>query len=70
MNLLLYSWMIFLMYSRKLREHTAHVRQTLEILRKHKLYAKVPKCTFFQHRVEYLGHVVSVEGLLANPAKV
>ena len=47
-----------------------HVRQTLAILRKHQLYAKVSKCTFFQHRVEYLGHVVSAEGLSPDPAKV
>ena len=52
-----------LVYSRGLREHMTHVRQTLAILRKHQLYAKVSKCTFFQHRVEYLGHVVSAEGL-------
>ena len=47
-----------------------HVRQTLEILRKHQLYAKVSKCTFFQYRVEYLGHIVSAEGLSPDPAKV
>ena len=46
------------------------VRQTLAILRQHQLYAKVSKCTFFQHRVEYLGHVVSAEGLSPDPAKV
>ena len=47
-----------------------HVRQTLEILRQHQLYAKVSKCAFFQNRVEYLGHVVSTEGLSPDPAKV
>ena len=47
-----------------------HVRQTLDILRKHQLYAKVLKCTFFQHKVEYLGHVVSAEGLSPDLAKV
>ena len=59
-----------LVYSRGLQEHMTHVRQTLEILRKHQLYAKVSKCTFFQHRVEYLGHIVSSEGLSPDPAKV
>ena len=59
-----------LVYSRGLREHMTHVRQTLAILRKHRLYAKVSKCTLFQHRVEYLGHVVSAKGLLPDLAKV
>ena len=59
-----------LVYSRGLEEHMTHVRQTLEILRQHQLYAKVSKCAFFQNRVEYLGHVVSTEGLSPDPAKV
>ena len=59
-----------LVYSKGLREHVTHVRQTLAILRKHQLYAKVSKCSFFQHRVEYLGHIVSAEGLAPDPAKV
>ena len=59
-----------LVYSRGLREHMTHVRHTLAILRKHQLYAKVSKCTFFQHWVEYLGHVVSAEGLSPDLAKV
>ena len=47
-----------------------HVRQTLEILRRHQLYAKLSKCALFQQRVEYLGHVVSNEGLSPDLAKV
>ena len=58
------------MYSKGLEEHVTHVRQTLSILRQHRLYAKVSKRAFFQPRVEYLGHVVSVEGLSSDPAKV
>ena len=59
-----------LVYSRGLREHMTHVRQTLEILRKHQLYAKVSKCTFFQHRVDCLGHGVSAKGLSPDLAKI
>ena len=59
-----------LVYSKGVEEHAAHVRQTLRILWQHRLYAKVSKCVFFQSRVEYLGHVVSLEGLSPDPAKV
>ena len=50
--------------------HVTQVRQTLEILRQNRLYAKVSKCAFFQSSVEYLGHIVSAEGLSVDPAKV
>ena len=59
-----------LVYSKDLDSHVAHVRQTLSILRHHQLYAKVSKCAFFQSSVEYLGHVVSAQGLQVDPAKV
>ena len=59
-----------LVYSKNLQDHVTHVRRTLQILRQHKLYAKVPKCAFFQHQVEYLGHVVTAAGISPDPAKV
>ena len=59
-----------LVYSRDVETHVTHVRQTLEILRQNRLYAKVSKCAFFQSSVEYLGHIVSAEGLSVDPAKV
>ena len=59
-----------LVYSRDVETHVTHVRQTLEILRHHRLYAKVSKCAFFQSSVEYLGHIASAEGLSVDLAKV
>ena len=58
------------MYNKGLEDHVTHVLQTLLILRQHRLNAKVSKCALFQSRVEYLGHIVSVEGLSPNPAKL
>ena len=58
-----------LVYSKGLGDHIHHVRQTLEVLRQNKLYAKVSKCAFFQSSVEYLGHVVSAAGLSPDPAR-
>ena len=57
-----------LVYNKGLEEHAAHVRQTLLILQQHWLYAKVSKYVFFQSHVEYLGRVVSADGLSPNLA--
>ena len=59
-----------LIYSKKLQDHIDHVRRTLQILREHRLYAKVSKCAFFRHEVEYLGHVVTAAGIHPDQSKV
>src|SRR5262249_43465071 len=58
-----------LIYSKNLEEHERHVRQVLEILRQNKLYAKLSKCEFFRSRVNFLGHVVSEDGVTVDPEK-
>ena len=42
----------------------------LSILREHQFYAKMSKCTFFAKKVEYLGFIVSDEGIALELAKV
>ena len=59
-----------LIYSKDEEEHEKHVREVLSILREHQLYAKMSKCTFFAKKVEYLGFIVSKEGIALDPAKV
>jgi hypothetical protein len=59
-----------LIYSETLEEHKQHVQTVLELLRKHKLYAKKSKCEFFRSRVSFLGHVVSDEGVSMEQDKV
>ena len=51
-------------------EHVTHLRTVLELLRKHKLYAKLSKCTFGQSDIEYLGHVINQHGVATDPAKL
>ena len=59
-----------LIYSRSEAEHVEHLRIALEILRKEKLYAKFSKCEFWMKEVQFLGHIVSKEGIRVDPAKI
>ena len=59
-----------LIYSKNKEEHAQHLRIVLTRLREHKLYAKFSKCEFWLQRVEFLGHVLSPEGISVDPKKV
>jgi hypothetical protein len=59
-----------LIYSKDKEEHAKHLRIALQILREHQLYAKFSKCEFWLDQVEFLGHVISKEGIAVNPIKV
>ena len=39
-------------------------------MRREKLYAKFSKCEFWLREVQFLGHVVSNEGIKVNPSKI
>ncbi|KAF4332523.1 gag polymerase env poly [Fusarium beomiforme] len=59
-----------LIFSKTREEHTEHVRVILERMRQAELYAKPSKCTFFQDKVEYLGYILSSEGISMDPTRV
>jgi hypothetical protein len=59
-----------LIYSPDLATHQEHLRQVFEILRREKLYCKKSKCEFLKTSVEYLGHVISDQGIQVDPKKV
>ncbi|KAL6219375.1 hypothetical protein ACLB2K_007134 [Fragaria x ananassa] len=59
-----------LIYSKNEADHKNHLETTLQGLREHKLYAKFEKCYFWQHQVQFLGHVVSQAGIAMDPAKI
>ncbi|GMH17778.1 hypothetical protein Nepgr_019619 [Nepenthes gracilis] len=59
-----------LVYSKSSEEHEEHLRTTLQILREHRLFAKLEKCEFWLEEVGFLGHVVSKEGISVDPMKV
>jgi hypothetical protein len=59
-----------LVYSKSLSDHVQHLTQILETMRHHKLYAKQSKCVFGTSQVEYLGHVISAQGVATEPSKI
>ncbi|GJX03985.1 putative reverse transcriptase domain-containing protein [Tanacetum coccineum] len=59
-----------LIYSRNKEEHANHLRIILELLKKEKLYAKFSKCDFWIHIVQFLGHLINIQGLHVDPAKI
>ncbi|MBW0554452.1 hypothetical protein O181_094167 [Austropuccinia psidii MF-1] len=59
-----------IVFSKSKEEHVAHVSTVLSRLRANNLFAKVSKCLFQVSSVEYLGYVVSSEGLNMDQAKL
>ena len=59
-----------LIYSNTLKEHIQQVRKALQRLQEFNLQVKLEKCKFHKKEVEFLGHIVSREGIQINPKKV
>jgi hypothetical protein len=59
-----------LIYSQNKEEHAQHLQVVLTRLREHKLYAKFSKCKFWLDQVQFLGHVLTTEGISVDPSKV
>ena len=59
-----------LVFSATPKEHFFHLRWVFERLRAHHLRAKMKKCEFGLSELQYLGHIVSGQGISADPAKV
>ena len=58
-----------LVYSKDLADHVSHLKLVLETLVNYQLYAKQSKCVFACKEVEYLGHLISSEGVKIDPRK-
>ncbi len=59
-----------LIFSKSLEGHFTHLEQVMDRLDRAGLRLKAKKCKFLRRRVEYLGHVISQEGIEASPAKL
>jgi len=59
-----------LIYSENEEQHIKHVKQILEALTKAGLQVKPQKCEFHTNNVEYLGFIITTEGLRMDPVKI
>ena len=53
-----------------LQEHERIIKKVLKRLKEHDLFAKPEKCTFSLKEVEFLGMIVSREGIKMDDSKV
>ena len=59
-----------LIYSRTQKEHTELVRRVLHRLREYQLAVSLPKSVFNTKSVEFLGYIVTTEGVTMSERKV
>ena len=55
---------------KNLQDHVSNLEKVLSRLQEARLTLKLSKCEFFKNSVKYLGHIVSAEGLKAQPEKI
>lgn len=59
-----------LVYSTSVAQHMDYVRQVLQTIKEHRLYANRKKCSFGQTSVAYLGLVISKHRAAVDPEKI
>jgi hypothetical protein len=59
-----------LVYSDNEREHVEHVKEVLRRLREYGLELKPTKCEFHKTEVEFLGHMVGINGVRISETKI
>jgi hypothetical protein len=59
-----------LVYSSNMTEHYEHVERVLEKLKEYDLELKPEKCEFHKEEVEFLGHMVGINGVRIGESKI
>ena len=59
-----------IIFSKTEEEHLQHLEEIFEWLQKAGLKLKVQKCSFFKKHIQYLGHLISDEGIQPLPEKL
>lgn len=59
-----------LVYSKSEEDHLKHLKLTMDILRRNKLFVKQSKCQFGCQEIGYLDHIILVLGVMVDPEKL
>ena len=59
-----------IIFSNSIDEHLTHLEEVFRRLREANVKLNPKKCSFVKQRIEYLGHVVTPEGIFPDPGKV
>eukprot|EP00253_Pinus_taeda_P028524 PITA_28524 len=59
-----------LIYNKSWKDHVEHVDKVLKLLEEKQLYAKISKRFFGVQEVEYMGHIISHEGVKVDLSKI
>ncbi|CAI7880009.1 unnamed protein product [Closterium sp. NIES-53] len=59
-----------LIYSRDMKQHIKHLQRVFKILRREKFYVKLSKSDFVLKKVQFLGHMVSAQGVYVDTKKI
>jgi hypothetical protein len=59
-----------LIYNKSEQEHVDHLKLVLQTLRQHELTTNISKCLFATEKVEYLGHIITGQGVATNPSNI
>ena len=66
-------WFFFydiLIFSNSLSDHLYYLQLVLDLLNQNQFFAKLSKCVFAVSQVDYLGHVISAQGVTPDPEKI
>jgi hypothetical protein len=58
-----------IIYSKTFEEHMDHIKQVLEKLELAGMFVKLSKCAFGMESIDFLGHIVTKEGIKPDPKK-
>lgn len=59
-----------IVFGQSFQEHLSRLGEVLNKLQTANLKVKPSKCNLFSTKVKYLGHIISADGVMADPAKL